>query len=232
VSAALDTLFRAETPEGIELVQRPAGALSRSLAYAVDLGLRMALMMAASMVLARVRGVGTALFFVLYFLVEWFYPVLFELLPGSATPGKRVLGLKVVMDSGLPVTPAASLLRNLLRTVDFLPVAYGFGLLSMLLRADFKRLGDLAAGTLVVHVAQVTLHAALPEAAPLAPARALSAREQAAVVSWAGRIRALTAERGEELAQLALPVLPAARPGRDATERLLGLAHWLIGRRA
>jgi uncharacterized RDD family membrane protein YckC len=79
--------------------------------------------------------------------------VLFELSPWAATPGKRALGLKVVMDDGLPVTPAASLIRNLLRAADFLPFLYAAGLISMLVRADFKRLGDLAAGHVVVHVA-------------------------------------------------------------------------------
>ena len=55
------------------------------------------------------------------------------------------------MDNGLPVTPAASMTRNLLRVADFLPFGYGFAIVSMLLRRDCKRLGDLAAATLVVH---------------------------------------------------------------------------------
>jgi uncharacterized RDD family membrane protein YckC len=232
VSEQLDTLFAAETPEGIELVQRPAGITARALAYATDFGLRLVLIFGASTVANLLGGVGAALFFIIVFGLEWIYPVVFELLPGSATPGKRLLGLKVVMDSGLPVTPAASMVRNLLRAVDFLPVLYGFGLLALLLRADFKRLGDLAAGTLVVHVERVQLHAVPPQAPPLAPARALSASEQAAIVAWAGRSTRLTAARAEELAQLAAPVLPPQRAQQDATERLLGVAHWLLGRRA
>ena len=55
------------------------------------------------------------------------------------------------MDNGLPVTPAAALSRNLLRAADFLPFAYGFAIVSMLVRHDCKRLGDIAAATIVVH---------------------------------------------------------------------------------
>jgi hypothetical protein len=159
---------------------------------------------------------------------------------GGATPGKRALGLQVVMDSGLPVTPAASITRNLLRAADFLPMLYGFGVVSMLLRRDFKRLGDLAAGTIVVHATPVSLHAELPPAASVAPARALSLREQAAIVSWAGRAASLTTERLDELARLARPVTggatereagaQTAQAGADAVA-LLGVAQWLIGRR-
>ena len=74
-----------------------------------------------------------------------------------------------------------------------------------------------------------------PPAAPsLAPARPLSQREQAAIRSWAGRAKRLTPERFEELATLAVPVLPpdvAGEPRRSASERLLGVAQWLMGKR-
>ncbi|MED5619724.1 RDD family protein [Ideonella sp. BN130291] len=231
MSARLDTLVTAETPEGIELTLRPAGCCARSLAYVADLGVRLIVMLAAGMTLGRVAGVGGATMLLLYFLLEWFYPVAFELSPWGATPGKRLLNLRVVMDSGLPVTPAASLVRNLLRAADFLPALYGFGLVCLLLRRDFKRLGDLAAGTLVVHAEQVVLHAALPPGPASAPRRSLSLQEQSAVLAWAGRSGRITAARAEELAALAGPILPAARQGADATERLLSVAHWLLGRR-
>jgi uncharacterized RDD family membrane protein YckC len=226
----LDTLFVTEAPEGIELAQRPAGLVPRCLAYAVDFGLRMAVYFVAVTGLQSLGGVGAAVYFILLFAMEWLYPVAFELSPMGATPGKRMLGLRVVMDNGLPVTPAASFTRNLLRTIDFMPVLYGFGLAALLLRADAKRIGDLAAGTLVVHDERVSLHRALPPAPPLAPRAPLSASAQAAVIAWAGRVPRLTAARAEELAELAKPVLPAGRS--DATQRLLGIAHWLLGRRA
>ena len=139
------------------------------------------------------------------------------------------------MDSGLPVTPAASFTRNLLRVADFLPLGYAFGIVAMLLNHECKRLGDLAAGTLVVHANPVVLHDVPPPAPSLAPARPLNPREQAAILSWAGRARRLTPARFEELAGLAAAVLPpqaADEPKRAPVERLLGVAQWLMGRRA
>ncbi len=229
---SLDTVRTAETPEGIALSLRPAGAVPRMLAYLVDLCVRMGLFIAAAVAAIPLGGMGSSLLVISYFLLEWFYPVAFELMRGGATPGKRALGLKVTMDSGLPVTPAASLTRNLLRAADFLPALYGAGISSMLARADFKRLGDVAAGTLVVYQDTVSLHGKMPDAAPLAPARSLAPREQAAVMAWAARASTLTPARLDELAQLAQPVLPGAARGQaDATQRLLGVAQWLAGRR-
>jgi hypothetical protein len=143
-----------------------------------------------------------------------------------------MLGLTVVLDSGLPITPAASLTRNLLRAADFLPSFYAFGLLSMLFRHDFKRLGDLAAGTLVVHAPRTELLRGTPPPAPArAPALPLTARAQAAIVAWAGRVTRLTEARADELAEIAVPVVvPRAMDG-DRVAALVGVAHWLLGRR-
>jgi uncharacterized RDD family membrane protein YckC len=226
---SLDTLYTAETPEGIALSLRPAGVVPRVLAYGVDLCVRFGIYLAVTMLALPFGGMGKALLLVTYFLLEWFYPVLFELTRSGATPGKRMFGLQVVMDSGLPVTPAAAITRNLLRAADFFPFLYGFGVVSMLLRRDFKRLGDLAAGTLVVYRDSVALHGELPPAPATAPARALAPREQAAIVAWAGRASRLTPARLDELAVLARSVTP--NPQGDATRELLGVAQWLVGRR-
>ena len=229
----LDTLHTAETPEGIALSLRPAGVMARCLAYLIDLTIRLVLFIGIAIATRGLGGIGVALMLLSYFGLEWIYPGLFELSRKGATPGKRALGLRVVMDSGLPVTPAASLIRNLLRTADFLPAFYAAGVATMLLRDDSKRLGDLAAGTLVVFVDAAVLHADLPVAEPRAPARPLTSAEQVAIVSLAGRFTRLTPVRFEELAMLALPVLSHGNaPGDiDASKRLLGLAHWILGRR-
>ena len=229
---SLDTVVTVEAPEGIELVLRPAGIVARTYAFLIDALIRGTILLIASIALGSMNKLGGALFVILLFLVEWLYPVLFELLPGAATPGKRALGLKVLMDSGLPVTPAASLVRNLLRAADFLPMLYGFGAVSMLLRPDFKRIGDLAAGTLVVHVDRMRLHGAIPDATPRTPSRTLSTHEQAVIVAWAGRATRLTPARFDELAELALPAVGRSpRDAAQATQRLLGVAQWLMGRR-
>jgi len=232
LSVSLDTLYTAETPEGIALSLRPAGVVARFHAFLIDLMVRGAVLVVAAIVLGVLGRMGGGLFLVIFFALEWFYPVVFELARGGATPGKRAAGLQVVMDTGLPVTPAASLVRNLMRAADFLPMAYAFGFACMLMRSDFKRIGDLAAGTLVVYAKPVSLHGALPPAEPAAPARVLSPREQAAVIAWAGRSARLTEARLDELAQLAAPVIgsTSARP-KDATLRLLAVAQWLLGKR-
>lgn len=229
----LDTLQHAETPEGIALALRPAGIVARSQAWLIDFGIRFAVFFVALTIGGMTGGLGMAFLLISYFLLEWVYPIAFELGRSGATPGKRVMGLQVVMDSGLPVTPGASVVRNLLRAADFLPFLYASGAAALLLRGDFKRLGDLAAGTLVVYSEPVRLHGTIPAAEPLPPARPLTQAEQTAIVAWAGRAPRLTPERFEELAQLAAPAVTAAgQPAPDpSTPRLLGVAHWLLGHR-
>ncbi len=228
----LDTVVAAETPEGIVLELRPAGLSARFYAFLIDLIIRMMIMWAATIVAAFMGGVGIALWLILLFAIEWFYPVTFELTPSGATPGKRVLKLKVVMDNGLPVTPAASLTRNLLRAADFLPFGYGLAIVSMLLRRDYKRLGDIAAATIVVHEPKVIPRITLDMVEPLAPARPLAPEDQAAVTALAARAPSLTVERLDELAALAAAVSgDAGRSGPDVTRRVLGVGQWLLGRR-
>ena len=163
----LDTVVSAETPEGILLKLRPAGLIARFYALGLDWVIRLTIMYAAMMAAAFMGGIGVAFLLILFFALEWFYPVAFELTASGATPGKKVFGLKVVMDNGLPVTPAASLTRNLLRAADFLPFCYGFAIVSMLLRRDFKRLGDIAAATIVVHEPRAVPRIGLDEIAPV-----------------------------------------------------------------
>jgi hypothetical protein len=136
------------------------------------------------------------------------------------------------MDDGLPITPAASLTRNLLRVADFLPFLYGFAIISMLTRTDCKRLGDIASGTLVVHQPRLSPVIELSEVVPAPPAIALSQAEQAAVIALAARAPRLTGERLDELAALAASVSgDAGRSGAEVTRRVLGVAQWLLGRR-
>jgi uncharacterized RDD family membrane protein YckC len=233
VRDVLDTVVTAETPEGIVLELRPAGLTARFYAFLIDSLVKLSITYAALMGLAFLGGLGMAILLILVFALEWFYPVVFELTLSGATPGKRVFRLKVVMDSGLPVTPAASLARNLLRAADFLPFMYGFGLVSILTRRDGKRLGDLAAATLVVHAPPAVPRIALADVTPIAPARPLSPEDQAAVVALAARAPRLTAERLDELAALAASVSgDAGHAGPQVTRRVLGVAHWLLGQRA
>jgi len=85
------------------------------------------------------------------FLFYWGYYVFFEMLWNGQTPGKRWTGLRVIRTDGTPITLSESFIRNLTRIVDFLPAAYGVGIVTMFIDKRSRRLGDLAAGTLVVY---------------------------------------------------------------------------------
>lgn len=228
----LDTVVAAETPEGILLELRPAGLSARFYAFVLDWLIRLMIAYAALIGAVLMGNFGVAFWLVFYFLLEWFYPVVFELSRGGATPGKSVVGLKVVMDNGLPITPAASFTRNLLRVADFLPFLFGAAIVSMLVRRDCKRLGDLAAATLVVHQPPRPPKVRLDMVAPVTPVRALAPRDQAALIALAARAPTLTAERLDELAALAASVAGhGGSSGPNVTRRVLGVAQWAMGKR-
>jgi len=227
----LDTAREVPTPEGIELSLRLAGPVSRALAWLIDLIVRLVGFGALSVALGMLGKLGMALTLMLWFALEWLYPSAFEVWGRGATPGKRSLGLTVLHDDGTPVRLSASLTRNLLRAIDFFPLLYGVGLLTMLLNRDFKRLGDIAAGTVVVYREPAVRHAAVPNAPPTPPPMPLTLDEQRTVLDYATRAGTLTQERAEELALLA-PRLSGTQDGALARTRLLSIANFLIGRRA
>ncbi|MCB1623848.1 MAG: RDD family protein [Pseudomonadales bacterium] len=222
-----------ETPEGVMLELRPAGLPVRFYAFALDAMIRWAVLYALAMVLMVLGGLGMAVLLIAFFALEWFYPVLFELMPDGATPGKKLFGLTVLMDSGLPVTPGASMTRNLLRAADFLPFGYAAGIVSMLLRRDFKRLGDLAAATCVVYRPVAPPPVELAGVEPRPPAIVLPPRTQAAIIAFAARLPRLTAERANELASLALQATERSSSDTPLTSaaQLAAVAQWLVGRR-
>ncbi|MES2000490.1 MAG: RDD family protein [Pseudomonadota bacterium] len=219
----LDTYRAIETPEGVELRLRVAGPVVRSLAWLIDLLIRGGVYFVLAMLLAQLGKFGWGLLLVCLFLMEWFYPVMFEVYRHGQTPGKRAMGLSVVDADGSPVGWSASMIRNLLRFVDFLPVMYGFGLIAMLLHADFKRLGDVAAGTRVVYRDGKSRLTTVPIVPPQPPRYPLSLDEQRAVISFAERAHTLSPARAEELAGIVSPP-PAALTELHAT------ANWLLGK--
>lgn len=228
--SSLDTTRAVPTPEGIELQLRLAGPVPRALAWACDLILRLLVLIAAAWVLGLLGRFGWGLLLIIAFLLEWLVPAAFEVWGDGATPGKRALGLVVLHDDGTPVDWPAALVRNLLRAVDFLPIGYGFGFASTMLSRDFKRLGDIAAGTVVAYRPRVAQEASIPRAPPTAALRPLTLAEQRAVLEFAERLPTLTAERAREIAALAAPITGA---GPDqATDRLLQIANHLNGTRS
>jgi hypothetical protein len=166
---------------------------------------------------------------VLAFLLEWFYPVAFEVWRNGQTPGKRRFGLAVVNQDLTPVRLDAALVRNLLRAVDFLPFAYLGGLLGMSASRRFQRLGDMAAGTVVVHRPPLAPAAALPECTPLMPAAPLSVADQLAIIDFTQRHEQLSEARQEELANILAPLVGSG--DQAAVRRLRGIGCWLLGTR-
>jgi uncharacterized RDD family membrane protein YckC len=225
----LDTLRPVETPEGVALGLRCAGVAPRALAWGLDLLVRMAVLSVLGTGLGLLGGAGMGVYLVATFLVFWGYPVGFEVFRDGQTPGKRAFGLKVVSDNGTPVTWLPSVVRNLLRTADMLPVLYVFGVASSLVDRSGRRLGDLVAGTVVVYTERAPARPPPPLAAPQRPPMPLQLDEQRALIAFAERAPQMTAERQAELAEVLQPVTQAR--GANAVATVLGLANYLLGRR-
>lgn len=152
--AALRARLAVLTPENVEFEFEPAGLAERALAWVLD-----AIVSAAALFLCAIvvvpfgvlsPGVAAAVFFVAAFLLQWWYGALCEHFFRGRTPGKAALRLRVLQQSGLRITFAQAVVRNLLRIVDLLPGFYLVGAVSVLLDGSSRRLGDLAAGTVVV----------------------------------------------------------------------------------
>jgi uncharacterized RDD family membrane protein YckC len=225
----LDTTRRVATPEGIELTLHLAGPVPRAMAWAIDLVIRIAILLAVMTGALQLGQAGWGVVLLAAFFLEWLLPAWFEAVWRGQTPGKRAMGLAVLNDDGTPVRWPGALTRNLLRAVDFLPFLYGIGLLAMLSNRDFKRLGDLAAATVVVYQAQTAVQGSIPQTVSVAPPVALNLEEQRAVLDLAERSATLTRERLEELAELPTPLIGALH-GERAAARLLGMANYLAGR--
>ena len=147
-----------ETPEQIKINYSVAGIGSRFYAALIDIALLLPILLVGYYViiraildlderfgnwLAALAGIAT-------FVLQWGYYMIFEIATNGQSPGKRALGLRVIKVQGYPISFSDSAIRNIVRVVDMLPFAYGIGLLTMLLNKNWQRLGDLAAGTLVV----------------------------------------------------------------------------------
>jgi len=144
-------------------------------------------------------GLLIALYALVNFALIWGYYLAFELRWNGQTPGKRAAGTQVVKTDGAPAGFSEAAIRNLVRIVDFLPAAYAIGFITMFFNRQTRRLGDFAAGTLVIkqrqevklaHLASAYPAAAVPGGAPT-PGAAADAR--AAVLLRFPHLRQLTA---------------------------------------
>lgn len=197
------------TPEGVELQLHLAGVGSRFAAGMIDFAIKAALVTAIALALgisiggipALIAGAAGLLF------VMVGYDVLFEVRAAGRTPGKRALGLRVVMADGRPVGLRASSVRNVLRLVEGLPLSYVPAMVSILATPSNQRLGDLAAGTVVLH--EPGAGAALPSfSTPSVPAyteswdvSAVTAQEVSAVRDFLRRRHDFTPEARAAIAE-------------------------------
>lgn len=165
------------TPEAVSVDVDVAGLGSRMIAALIDSAIQLALLILLGLAFSElglegVSGAAVALGAVL--LLFWGYFFVFEGMWGGRTPGKRAQRIRVVRADGQPVGWIQVAIRNLLRLVDALPTAYGIGSLSILLTRRSQRLGDLAAGTLVVRERPAPLPRPFPvPAEAVAAARAI-----------------------------------------------------------
>jgi uncharacterized RDD family membrane protein YckC len=142
------------TPENVTFEFELAGLGARATAWAIDVLVMLVLIVAAAQLVqplaAVLGGFANAVLFVIVFLVQWWYAAILEWWWGGRTVGKRVVGLRALSERGVRMSFVQSTIRNLVRIVDLLPGLYLVGGASALLDRHRRRLGDLAAGTIVV----------------------------------------------------------------------------------
>ncbi len=209
---------------------------SRAMAQWIDLWMSMGIMVvvlasaATAAILAEVAlgddGVAIVMtvMVLLVFLVQWGYFFFFELFWEGQTPGKRMFGLRVVNLDGSPPGFVGSMVRNLLRILDWIPGTYGIGAITAMLSRRGQRLGDMAAGTVVIREDLV----ALPTRRTW-PA-GLGAAEIALLERWARRERTMLPEARASLAAAIVAHLAQAAPGAvPPGPPLEALDHLLAG---
>jgi uncharacterized RDD family membrane protein YckC len=148
----LDDRITIATPEGVAIEMVLAGLGSRFLARLLDSVIQLLIIIALAVLLGVTgsSGIGIAVFVIMVFLVVFAYDVVLETLNNGRTVGKMAAGIRVAGLMGEPVRFVTSSVRNIARIADFLPVFYLVGTISIVATQHDQRLGDLAAGTVVV----------------------------------------------------------------------------------
>lgn len=162
---AMRNVYHVQTPENVSLEFELAGPGSRGVAVAIDTVIQSAVAGIITLILYWVAGedrtnlllIQENTFYIVLgllfmFALQFGYFFLFEAFMKGATPGKKLVGLKVMMADGEPLSITAALIRNFIRIGDMLPGIYAVGILSVVLNRRYMRVGDLAANTVVVKV--------------------------------------------------------------------------------
>ena len=215
--------YRIDAPEAVSITYRVAGIGNRFLATVID----SLVMLAGGIVIVLgtfalglafpvLRDVATILESTLAFVLVFGYYVVFETLWSGRTPGKRWMHLRVLKTSGYPIGFVNALIRNLVRIVDFLPTSYAIGVIVMFISPQSRRLGDYAAGTVVVKesgpVGLNDLTVPVPVARTVAPGAidpeeldwnldVLTVNEVSLITELLSRLPTLTLPAGQKLAR-------------------------------
>jgi len=248
--SAADSVMGVQTPEGIEYTLYPAGFLIRACAWAIDSLFQSVLWLTLIIgigIIGDAMGIWISL--ILAFVIDWFYHTAFEVFNRGQSPGKRIMGIRVLRGDGSPVNPGASFIRNLLRFADTFMFLYMIALISMLVSRGSRRFGDLAADTLVVYTGaarspgRFTSPALrrpgmpwLAEAPEISGIRRLNYEEKQAIMSFARRYPILGKARSDEIAGIWAEKLrlepeetESAERGVSPSDTLLGIARSLGG---
>ena len=247
-NGGLDSALGVHTPEGIEFTLYPAGIPVRACAWAIDVifqGILFIIIIIFAGILSWV--LGGWIIYIIFFALNWFYHTAFEIFCRGQSPGKKIMGIRVVRGDGSPVNPGASLLRNLLRFADTFMFLYLIAYFCMLYSRAFKRIGDWTADTLVVYTArnsgrftspylkQVTMPwlASFPA---ITPAFKLNYEEKQTILSFARRYPLLGVSRADELARIWVDKLRSTETESSGSEAepsgsayLLGIARSISG---
>ena len=136
----------------------------------------------------------------------------------------------MVNDDLTPVALGPSLTRNLLRGADIFPLFYATGCISILMTEHFQRLGDLAAGTIVVSCEKALYdRTAIEQVEAVAPVHAMSEDQQVAFINFALNKGRMSKDRQQEIAEIIRPRMPLNTS--DATDYVRGVGKWLLGAR-
>ena len=206
---------------GIDVSLPVAGAGARAYAFLIDWCIRLLLALAWFAVAALTYNGSLSLAPPLDTDARWFgavlapslaiyflYHYLLELLMRGRTPGKRMAGVRVISRDGSAPGIAALLIRNVFRLIDSLPLFYGVGLIAVIATSEHRRIGDVAAGTVLAYEAATAAAPAAPElATPAAPYDAVAAELVAELLQrWP--LLTATARRGLALQLLARTGVP------------------------
>jgi len=243
---SLQNTVRLVPPDGVALDFPLAGMFVRMMAYLVDLVVLVLLWVCLGLVFMGTFDQLTAadppagvlgVLFLFWFVTNWGYSVFWELAMRGQTPGKRMLGLRVLRQDGMPVGYRESALRNLWRVVDMMPAPfYGIGCLSLLLDRKARRLGDLVAGTLVIRESQpesrgthsgalwaVRAERGHAHKGLILPHGSVSAQKLAVIEEFLNRRTTMAAEQREKLAgRLLAPILEMLDEPAQALSKLQG----------